>query len=72
MNAITFGEVFPLLKENKVWLGNGFGGVMLSLLHQMRKSMGMEFCNKMDWLSSVIVVGSQILSTGNDTSRFPS
>ncbi len=24
MNAITYKEVFPLLKENKVWLGNGF------------------------------------------------
>jgi hypothetical protein len=24
MNAITYKEVFPLIKENKVWLGNGF------------------------------------------------
>ena len=24
MNAITYKEVFPLLKENKIWLGNGF------------------------------------------------
>jgi hypothetical protein len=24
MNAITYKEVFPLLKENKMWLGNGF------------------------------------------------
>lgn len=24
MNAITYKEVFPLLKDNKVWLGNGF------------------------------------------------
>ena len=23
-NAITYKEVFPLIKENKVWLGNGF------------------------------------------------
>lgn len=26
MNAITYKEVFPLLKENRMWLGNGFGG----------------------------------------------
>lgn len=25
-NAITYKEVFPLLKENKMWLGNGFKG----------------------------------------------
>ena len=24
MNAITYKEIFPLLKENKMWLGNGF------------------------------------------------
>jgi hypothetical protein len=24
MNAITYKEVFPLIKENRVWLGNGF------------------------------------------------
>lgn len=24
MNAITYKEVFPLLKDNKAWLGNGF------------------------------------------------
>lgn len=24
MNAITYKEVFPLIQENKVWLGNGF------------------------------------------------
>ncbi len=25
-NAITYKEVFPLIKENKIWLGNGFKG----------------------------------------------
>ena len=24
MNAITYREIFPLLKNNKIWLGNGF------------------------------------------------
>ena len=24
MNSITYKEVFPLIKENKMWLGNGF------------------------------------------------
>lgn len=24
LNAITYKEVFPLLKDNKIWLGNGF------------------------------------------------
>lgn len=24
MNALTYREVFPLIKENRVWLGNGF------------------------------------------------
>lgn len=26
MNAITYKEVFPLLKDNLMWLGNGFAG----------------------------------------------
>lgn len=26
MNAITYKEIFPLIKENKMWLGNGFNG----------------------------------------------
>lgn len=25
-NAITYKEVFPLIKDNKIWLGNGFKG----------------------------------------------
>ena len=24
MNAITYKEIFPLIKENKMWFGNGF------------------------------------------------
>ena len=24
MNAITYKEIFPLIKENKIWLGYGF------------------------------------------------
>lgn len=27
-NAITYKEIFPLIKENKMWLGKGFTGVM--------------------------------------------
>lgn len=26
MNAITYKEVFPLIKEDKMWMGNGFSG----------------------------------------------
>jgi len=26
MNAVTYKEVFPLIKQNKIWLGNGFQG----------------------------------------------
>jgi len=26
MNAITYKEIFPLIKENKIWLGYGFNG----------------------------------------------
>ena len=26
MNAITYKEVFPLIKDNRMWLGNGFQG----------------------------------------------
>lgn len=26
MNAITYKEVFPLIKKNLIWLGNGFSG----------------------------------------------
>ena len=26
LNAITYKEVFPLIMENEIWLGNGFQG----------------------------------------------
>jgi len=26
MNAITYKEIFPLIKDNKMWIGNGFSG----------------------------------------------
>ena len=26
MNAITYKEIFPLIKDNKMWMGNGFQG----------------------------------------------
>lgn len=26
MNAITYKEIFPLIRDNKMWLGNGFSG----------------------------------------------
>lgn len=26
MNAVTYKEIFPLIKDNKMWLGNGFSG----------------------------------------------
>ena len=26
MNAITYKEIFPLIKDNKMWIGNGFQG----------------------------------------------
>ncbi len=26
VNAITYKEIFPLIKDNKIWLGNGFTG----------------------------------------------
>jgi len=26
MNAVTYKEVFPLIKDNQIWLGNGFQG----------------------------------------------
>lgn len=26
MNAITYKEIFPQIKDNKMWLGNGFSG----------------------------------------------
>lgn len=29
MNAITYKEIFPLIKENKLWLGNGFNLSMI-------------------------------------------
>ena len=31
-NAITYKEVFPLIKENKLWLGYGFKGGAISFL----------------------------------------
>ena len=26
LNAITYKEIFPLIKDNRMWLGNGFQG----------------------------------------------
>lgn len=35
MNAITYKEVFPLIKDNKIWLGNGFqnGNAYFRIIH---------------------------------------
>lgn len=49
-NAITYKEIFPLLKENKMWLGNGFRGVMLILLYLKNYIMQMAYMTKkQDW-----------------------
>ena len=39
MNAITYKEIFPLIKENKMWLGNGFaaGNAYFGLPEKARK-----------------------------------
>lgn len=35
MNSITYKEIFPLIKDNKMWLGNGFkaGNAFFSIKH---------------------------------------
>ena len=42
MNAITYKEVFPLIKENKMWLGNGFhaGNAYFSTPHAKEYAEG--------------------------------
>ena len=42
-NAITYKEIFPLIKENKMWLGNGFsrGDAYFRIPEQMKR----EFSN---------------------------
>ncbi|MCR4953420.1 MAG: adenine-specific methyltransferase EcoRI family protein [Treponema sp.] len=39
MNAITYKEIFPLIKENEMWLGNGFstGNAFFGLPEKARK-----------------------------------
>lgn len=39
MNAITYKEVFPLIKDNKLWLGNGFskGNAYFKVMGEVQK-----------------------------------
>jgi len=39
MNAITYKEVFPLIKDNKLWLGNGFnkGNAYFKVMGEIQK-----------------------------------
>ncbi len=42
MNAITYKEIFPLIKENEMWLGNGFtaGNAYFGLPDKYKKEYG--------------------------------
>lgn len=42
-NAITYKEIFPLIKDNKMWLGNGFAGG--NSYFQIPASMAREFAS---------------------------
>lgn len=42
-NAITYKEIFPLIKDNKMWLGNGFAGG--NSYFQIPESMAREFAS---------------------------
>ncbi|GHU27574.1 hypothetical protein FACS1894172_05760 [Spirochaetia bacterium] len=41
MNAITYKEVFPLIKDNKMWLAMVLTQVMRILRHPLRRIMAM-------------------------------
>lgn len=45
MNAITYKEVFPLIKDNKLWLGNGFnaGNAFFAIPKNAFQTMLAEF-----------------------------
>lgn len=36
-NAITYKEVFPLIRDNKIWLGNGFSGCAAHFINKYYK-----------------------------------
>jgi hypothetical protein len=42
MNSITYKEIFPLIKDNKMWLGNGFkaGNAFFSIKHSSNYKEG--------------------------------
>lgn len=42
MNSITYKEIFPLIKDNKMWLGNGFkaGNAFFSIKHSSEYKEG--------------------------------
>jgi len=40
MNAITYKEIFPLIKDNKIWLGNGFSAGNAYFLTPFAKNYG--------------------------------
>jgi hypothetical protein len=45
MNAVTYKEVFPLIKENKIWLGatrNGVGSMWFEVLHSAPDKSGQK------------------------------
>lgn len=45
MNAVTYKEVFPLIKENKLWLGatrNGVGSMWFEVLHSAPDKTGQK------------------------------
>ena len=43
MNAITYKEIFPLIKNNKLWLGNGFHAGNAYFLRRIRAISLREF-----------------------------
>lgn len=51
VNAITYKEVFPLIKENRIWLGVSHGGMSFKVpdSYSLRKMGNIEWFTNMDY-----------------------
>ena len=63
-NAITYKEIFPLIKENKIWLGSGFskGNAYFRIPEQMEREFaqgvynpdsGLVHFRNIDWFTNI-------------------
>ena len=65
-NVVTNKRIFPLIQENKIWLGYGFGGGQHTLLQTMKIMLPLRIAGK-EWLGFRGFIGSQIWNIKNAT-----